>query len=293
MQLGRTSSLFIRKRGENKMQFYRIIKACSLTFVVIVTASFFLMTSAEAKVTCNFFTGFADNKDGTVTDTRNGLIWKRCAEGYDFTNGVCTGEGTKANWEHAMLIAEQSRYLDESNWRLPTMEEFEAVLGSYDECKSYKGYAASKAIAHNAELFWSADKRRNVNFGNGGHGSCSGSCGDERAFVRLVRSGEMLGGKATLEFVNERAADEALAARQRKEEEAQQRKEEQKLAAFRRSLREGDDTSSGVVIQVKGNLIKIQTNDSQCSQKDYDGNCKNWINTPVEKWFKRSEVYPK
>ena len=53
------------------------------------------------------------------------------------------------------------------------------------------------------------------------------------------------------------------------------------------------ETSSGLVVQVKGNLEKIQTNDSQCSQRDYDGNCRNWINTPVEEWIKRSEVYPK
>ena len=67
---------------------------------------------------------------------------------------------------------------------------------------------------------------------------------------------------------------------------------ERRVAAFRKSLREGDDTSRGVVVQVKGNLVKIQTNDTQCTQRDYDGNCRNYVDTPVEKWFKRSEVYP-
>lgn len=65
-----------------------------------------------------------------------------------------------------------------------------------------------------------------------------------------------------------------------------------KLNKFRKLIQLGDDTNYGVVVEVKGSLVKIQTNDSQCSQRDYDGNCKNWINTPVEKWFKRSEVYP-
>jgi hypothetical protein len=65
-----------------------------------------------------------------------------------------------------------------------------------------------------------------------------------------------------------------------------------KVANFRKNIREGDDTSSGMVIQVKGNMVKVQANDSQCSQRDYKGNCSNYINTPVEKWLKRSEIYP-
>ena len=79
-------------------------------------------------------------------------------------------------------------------------------------------------------------------------------------------------------------------------EKEQKRKEEdeyvQKTAAFRKSVKEGDDTTVGVVILVKGGLVKIQTNESQCSQRNYNGDCTNYINTPAEKWFKRSEIYP-
>lgn len=74
----------------------------------------------------------------------------------------------------------------------------------------------------------------------------------------------------------------------RKEQEAYDRK----VAAFRKNLQVGDDAKQGMVIEIKGNLIKIQTNDSQCTQRDYKGNCENWMNTPVEKWVKRSELYP-
>ena len=86
----------------------------------------------------------------------------------------------------------------------------------------------------------------------------------------------------------------------RDENKKQQAKDEKQLAqlriakieAFRKSVQEGDDTINGVVVSVKGNLIKIQTNDSQCTQRDYNNNCVNYINSPVEKWFKRSEIYP-
>lgn len=65
------------------------------------------------------------------------------------------------------------------------------------------------------------------------------------------------------------------------------------LAKFRRDVSPGDDTSMGVVIEVKGKLVKIQTNDSQCSQRDYGGSCTNYINTPAEKWVKRVDIHPK
>ena len=192
------------------MQCYRIKAAYSFSFFAIATTSLLLLTSGVAQAQCNFFTGFADNKDGTVTDTRNGLIWKRCAEGFDFSNGICTGKGMEANWESATPMAQQSRFLDQSDWRLPTKEEFEAVLGTFDECNNNQAgeYAASKAIAHEeASKFWSASSLGGnsggawgVDFGNGFVG------GYDRTnpyYVRLVRAGQVLGGAAALEFVNE------------------------------------------------------------------------------------------
>lgn len=101
-----------------------------------------------------------------------------------------------------------------------------------------------------------------------------------------------------LEFVSPYFKKRDLESAQTAEREAQIRKRQEedrtrKVAAFRKALQEGDETTSGIVIQVKGNLVKIQTNDTQCSQRNYDGVCANYINTPVEKWVKRSEIYPK
>lgn len=41
---------------------------------------------------------FVDNGDGTVTDTRHGLIWKRCAEGQTWDGSTCTGDAVTYNW---------------------------------------------------------------------------------------------------------------------------------------------------------------------------------------------------
>jgi len=83
-------------------------------------------------------------------------------------------------------------------------------------------------------------------------------------------------------------AEPARSAKANKE----QKEHESNLQKFRTNIREGDDTTDGVVVQVKGSLIKVQTNESQCTQRDYKDNCVNWVNTPAEKWFKKSEVYP-
>jgi hypothetical protein len=150
-------------------------------------------------------------------------------------------------------------------------------------------------------------------------GICEGSNGtggwpykDRWASVRLVRLNESLGREAIVKAIEARINQarelkrmyqleqqleqiEQLKKAQLAQERAKKESEayDRRVADFRKSVKEGDDASQGVVVQVKGNLVKIQTNDSQCSQRNYNGSCTNYINTPVEKWFKRSEIYPK
>lgn len=80
---------------------------------------------------CKFFDGFSDNGDGTVTDPRNGLIWKRCSEGATWSGTSCNIAGIKMSWFEAMQSAKESRFLGKSDWRVPTFEELELVTGGY------------------------------------------------------------------------------------------------------------------------------------------------------------------
>lgn len=61
---------------------------------------------------------------------------------------------------------------------------------------------------------------------------------------------------------------------------------------FRKSLAIGDETSIGIVIEIKGTIVKVQTNESQCTQRDNNNSCQNWISTPIEKWVKLKDIYP-
>lgn len=189
------------------MQSDKMIKSTSPFFVFMPLV--FLFASGVAQAQCIFFTGFADNKDGTVTDTRNGLIWKRCAEGFEFSNGICEGEAVRASWETAHIVAQESNFLDKEDWRVPTKEEYESVLGSNSGCSKnhHQNYAASKAIAHMEGWYWSAStdsgyKNRawGVSFLDGYIGSADREL---IGFVRLVRSGGVVGGQISKDFVNE------------------------------------------------------------------------------------------
>ena len=121
--------------------------------------------------------------------------------------------------------------------------------------------------------------------------------------VRLVRGGQLTISqkeeftKREILQAEKEVREAALKAEQEREEVARRNKEENERQAkyqkFRKHMKEGDDTTDGVVIEIKGSLVKIQTNDSQCTQRDYDGGCRNYVNTPVEKWFKKSEIYPR
>lgn len=167
---------------------------------------------------CRFFDGFSDNGDGTVTDPRNGLMWKRCAEGFDWNGVKCVGKVKAMSWVDAMKTAKQSRFLGKNDWRLPSKAEFSKILGprnigGKDACSmnSFKEdqFAASKKIDHSmfkeeVPVFWSTSPVRDnidsvwiITIDNGGF------MPSDRIYPvmsRLVRSSTASTGNVTSEF---------------------------------------------------------------------------------------------
>ena len=74
-------------------------------------------------------TDYVDHGDGTVTDTRTGLMWKQCLEGQ---SGVdCEGTVGKFNWDTAMKIPQalnQHGFAGHHDWRVPTRDELESLV---------------------------------------------------------------------------------------------------------------------------------------------------------------------
>lgn len=63
---------------------------------------------------------YLDNGDGTITDTKTQLTWKKCSEGQSGDN--CSGESTKYKWDDAMAK------FGKGEWRLPTYEELRTLV---------------------------------------------------------------------------------------------------------------------------------------------------------------------
>jgi hypothetical protein len=185
----------------------------ALLLSVVTSIGFF----SNAFAACTFFSDFKDNKNGTVTDPRSGLEWKRCAEGFALKESGCVGGSAKSNWFDAMKAAKSSRFLGKNDWRLPTKQELSAVMGEESDCEDNdeekSQYAASSLIAHPVEgkfpgEFWSSSPGNNdseVWVGRFFKGRLLSSPRSTVAFkTRLVRDGLASTSSASSEFERER-----------------------------------------------------------------------------------------
>ncbi|WPD21581.1 MAG: DUF1566 domain-containing protein [Candidatus Electrothrix scaldis] len=70
---------------------------------------------------------YIDHGDGTVTDTKTGLMWKRCSEGLSGVN--CEdGEIEKYSWDDAVQRFKNVEYAGYKDWRLPTIDELKTLV---------------------------------------------------------------------------------------------------------------------------------------------------------------------
>ncbi len=67
---------------------------------------------------------FVVSGDGTqVSDSRTGLIWRRCSEGQSFGGGTCTGSPGMFTHEGALAHART-----QAGWRLPNVKELASIV---------------------------------------------------------------------------------------------------------------------------------------------------------------------
>lgn len=87
---------------------------------------------------------FIDNKDGTVTDKKNNLMWKKCSEGQNGSNCE-NGTFKKYTWQQALNLGKQHTFAGYSNWRLPTLKELLTLV----ECSNGTPVKISSAMVRN------------------------------------------------------------------------------------------------------------------------------------------------
>ncbi len=133
---------------------------------------------------------YTDHGNGTVTDSRTGLMWKKCSEGQ--TGHDCSGNSvTTFTWAEALVHAEAHTFAGHDDWRLPNIRELDSLV---EECRFTPAINDAHFPNTPSSYFWSGSPYANfssytrvVYFFNGNSG---GSNREDSLHVRLVRGGQ-------------------------------------------------------------------------------------------------------
>jgi hypothetical protein len=139
-----------------------------------------------------------DNHDGTVTDTKTGLMWKKCVEGVDYSSSsdCYYGSAMHFTWKEALEqpgeVNSTGGFATYTDWRLPNIKELRSIVEEqcFDPAINLTHFPNTPSY-----IFWSGSPyggntkcARAVYFGGG---SVIGSyLRDQDGKVRLVRGGQ-------------------------------------------------------------------------------------------------------
>jgi len=70
--------------------------------------------------------GWTINSDGTASNSKTGLTWKRCLEGQTLEGNTCSGEPKQYKWHEATQL--KSNFAGQSDWRMPSVDELHAIV---------------------------------------------------------------------------------------------------------------------------------------------------------------------
>lgn len=134
---------------------------------------------------------YTDNDDGTVTDTRTGLMWKKCLQGQSWSGGTCTGSATGMSWAVALSTAEDATYAGYNDWRLPNIKELRSLV---EECRTNPAINDTLFPSPTFSTVWSgspyASHSNDAWFVGFSDGYSYYSYRSDAFHVRLVRAGQ-------------------------------------------------------------------------------------------------------
>lgn len=135
---------------------------------------------------------YLDNRDGTITDIVNGLVWAKCSVGQTIVNGECEGdpEGI-SSWQQALVKAEELKTIGDYEFRLPNLKELASLVerACFDPSINLEAFPSTPSA-----VYWTNTPDHQVN-----HDSIKGRIVDFRdgtefltevnneRYIRLVR----------------------------------------------------------------------------------------------------------
>ncbi len=137
---------------------------------------------------------FTVHSNGTVTDSKTGLMWKQCSEG--LSGADCrAGGATSYTWSEALQQAQtvnnNGGYAGYSDWRVPNVKELRSITERQCYSPAINAtifpntvstyYWSSSPVAYDSDYAWV------VGFY---YGNDDWDYKDDGSYVRLVRSGQ-------------------------------------------------------------------------------------------------------
>ena len=109
--------------------YIRVLFLAMITFATTVP-SFAQTCNSNITATTGHLIG---NADGTVSDNKTKLMWKRCPEGFSYSNGTCSSSGTTSyTWNAALATPATANsglgFANKTNWRLPNIKEIQSIV---------------------------------------------------------------------------------------------------------------------------------------------------------------------
>ena len=139
---------------------------------------------------------FPTAPDGSeVTDTKTGLIWRRCAEGMTWNGGTCAGTPLTFTHEAALQRAAAQASSTGVAWRLPNIKELSSIV---DRSLTNPSIDRTAFPATPSKLFWSStpyvsapSSAQVTDFNSGSSGGTINPRNDPilTNYLRLVRGG--------------------------------------------------------------------------------------------------------
>ena len=136
------------------------------------------------------YTISADGQE--VTDSKTGLIWRRCSEGQTSTVSSCLGVAAPLTHEQALAQATSQTLATNVAWRLPNIKELASIADktkidpaidtvAFPATSSFRSFWASTPYVGSASLAWTIEFYAGEIFALGRQ---------ETRYVRLVRAGQ-------------------------------------------------------------------------------------------------------
>ena len=135
----------------NRLQLFLALLTAFLSINVVA------QTCDTSKTASTPASRFQDNGDGTLTDSKTGKVWLRCALGAQWNGSSCENLTSTYSYRQARSALDElndQKQAGRNNWRLPTADELAGIV----ETRCFKPAVNLDVFSYSPESgFWTGD----------------------------------------------------------------------------------------------------------------------------------------